>query len=56
MTQREINDLYKSIGIGTEEERGKFSEWDDKNRNSDNKYYFIYCSPSSTLNKEEINA
>ena len=56
MTQKEINDLYKRIGIGTEEERGKFADWDDKNRDSNDEYYFIYCSPSSTLNKEETSA
>lgn len=56
MTQKEINDLYKRIGIGAEEEREKFADWDDKNRNSNNEYYFIDCSPSSTLNKEEIDA
>lgn len=56
MTQKEINDLYKRIGIGTEKERKKFADWDDKNRNSNDEYYFIHCSPFSTLNKEEINA
>ncbi len=56
MTQKEINDLYKRIGIGTENERKKFADWDDKNRNSNDEYYFIHCSPFSTLNKEEINA
>ena len=56
MTQKEINDLYKKIGIGAEEERKIFTDWDDKSRNSNNEYYFIYCSPSSTLNKEDINA
>jgi len=56
MIQKEINDLYKRIGIGTEEERGRFANWDDKNRDPNNEYYFIYCSPSSILNKEETNA
>jgi hypothetical protein len=55
MTQKEINKIYKQIGLGTDLERSKYINW-DSNQNESNEFYFIQNTPGSTLIKEKNNA
>lgn len=55
MTIQEINELYKKIGIGTEEERDKYKFWEDKPSNK-KEYIFIKSSPFSTSSKDKKDA
>ena len=54
MNIRHINNVYKELGIGTEEERKRISDINNLCSNKDkNEYYFIRYSPTSSK-KEEI--
>jgi len=54
MTQEEILDVYKKMGIGTEEERNKFLQWMPQNK--ENGFIFIINSPNSVNIEENNNA
>lgn len=55
MNQKDINDLYEKIGIGSEEERDRFTKWDDTPI-SNNYYFIISCPSSAEVDEEGTNA
>jgi len=56
MTNQEILNTYKKMGLGTQEERNQFLQWSPETNTQNNNFVFIIESPNSETLKEDKNA
>ncbi len=56
MTNQEILNTYKKMGLGTQEERNQFLRWSPDVTTQNNNLVFIIESPNSETVEEDKNA
>lgn len=56
MTNQEILNTYKEMGLGTQEERNQFLRWSPDVTTQSENLVFIIESPNSETSKEDQNA